>query len=305
MTEYDSPWKEFLDAFLKPFMEFGFRDLHDAIDWSQPVIALDKELQQIDAGLRTVDKLVEVSLLDGASKWLLIHVEVQSQRVEKFAERMFVYYYRIRDKYDKPLVSLAVLGDNHPDWRPDCYTESHFGCREEFRFPIIKLLDYAEDIAGLERSDNVFATMVLAHLLTQQTAGDPVNREQWKLRLMRSLYERGKSSDEIRQMFRVIDWMMDLPPALAIQFESALEQIEKEKKMPYVTSIERRAKEEGREEGREEGQEKGILIGQILVLQRQLDTHAKAKSDLQVMSFSELSDMLERLLIETETSKQE
>ena len=47
-------------------MEFGFPDLHDAIDWSQPVIALDMELQQIapvsDAGVRTVDKLVEVRL---------------------------------------------------------------------------------------------------------------------------------------------------------------------------------------------------------------------------------------------------
>lgn len=286
-------------------MEFGFPDLHGAIDWSHPVVALDKELQQIapvsDAGMRTVDKLVEVKLLDGANKWLLIHVEVQSQRVEKFAERMFVYYYRIRDKYDKPLVSLAVLGDNHPDWRPDCYAESHFGCCEEFRFPIIKLLDYAEDIAGLERSENVFATMVLAHLLTQQTAGDPINREQWKLRLMRSLYERGKSSDEIRQMFRVIDWMMDLPPALAIQFRAALEQIEEEKKMPYVTSVERLAKEEGREEGREEG----ILIGQILVLQKQLGTPALAKSDLELMSFSALSDILEQLLRKTETFKHE
>ncbi len=106
---------------------------------------------------------------------------------------------------------------------------------------------HAEDIAGLERSDNVFATMVLAHLLTQQTAGDPANREKWKLRLMRSLYERRKSSDDIRQMFRVIDWMMGLPPALAIQFRAALEQIEEEKKLPYVTSIERLAKEEGQE----------------------------------------------------------
>ena len=156
---------------------------------------------------------------------------------------------------------------------------------------------HAEDIAGLERSDNVFATMVLAHLLTQQTAGDPVNREKWKLRLMRSLYERGKSSDDIRQMFRVIDWMMDLPPALAIQFRAALEQIEEEKKMPYVTSIERLAKEEGREEG--------ILIGQILVLQKQLPAHAIAKPDLELMSFSELSDMLEQLLNKTETFKQE
>ncbi len=67
--------------------------------------------------------------------------------------------------------------------------------------------------------------------------------------------------------------------------------------MPYVTSIERLAKKEG--------QEKGILIGQILVLQRQLGTHAIAKSDLQLMSFSELNDMLEQLLHKSETSKQE
>ena len=71
--------------------------------------------------------------------------------------------------------------------------------------------------------------------------------------------------------------------------------------MPYVTSIERLAKEEGREEGREEG----ILIGQILVLQKQLRTHAIAKSDLELMPFSELSDMLQQLLNKTETFKQE
>lgn len=39
---------------------------------------------------------------------------------------------------------------------------------------------------------------------------------------MRSLYERGKSSDEIRQMFRVVDWMMDLPPALELPISKLL-----------------------------------------------------------------------------------
>lgn len=301
MTEYDSPWKEFLDAFLEPFIEFGFPDLHGAIDWSEPIVALDKELQQIapisDAGMRTVDKLVEVRLLDGDSKWLLIHMEVQSQRIEKFADRMFVYYYRIRDKYDKPLVSLAVLGDNHLNWRPNCFTENQFGCRVEFHFPILKLLDYQDSISDLESSDNVFATMVLVHLLTQQTAGDPVSREKWKLRVMRSLYNHGKSRDEIRQMFRVIDWMMDLPPDLAVQFRTGLEQIEEEKNMPYVTSIERLAKEEGREEG--------ILIGQILLLQKQLGAAAISKPALESMSLPELNGLLDQLLTLADNVKPE
>jgi len=296
MTEYDSPWKEFLDAFLRPFVEFCFSELHDAIDWSQPIVTLDKELQQIAPtsvlGTRTVDKLIEVTLLNGDPKWLLIHVEVQAQPVDAFAERMFTYFYRIRDKYNKPLVSLAVLGDDNRKWRPDCYNENLFGCSVEFRYPLIKLLDFADDIAGLERSPNVFATMVLAHIMTTKTAGAPVDRQQWKIRLMRSLYERGKSSDEIRQMFRVIDWMMDLPPALELQFKAVLEQIEEEKKMPYVTSVERLAKEEGREEGREEG----MQIGQILLLQRQLGDTPTSMIELNRKLRSELAEMLEELL---------
>ncbi len=293
MTEYDSPWKEFLDAFLKSFVEFCFSELHDAIDWTKPVVTLDKELQQIapasELGTRTVDKLVEVSLLNGELKWLLIHIEVQSQAVDAFAERMFTYFYRIRDKYNKPLVSIAVLGDDNRKWRPDCYAEDLFGCSIEFRFPLIKLLDYADDIASLESSQNVFATMVLAHVMTTRTAGVPVDRQQWKLRLMRSLYERGKSSDEIRQMFRVLDWMMDLPPELELQFKVALEQIEEEKKMPYVTSVERLAKEEGREEG--------IQIGQILILQRQLGELPAAIEELNQKSRSELAALLDQLLV--------
>ena len=109
---------------------------------------------------------------------------------------------------------------------------------------------------------------------------------------MRSLYERGKSSDEIRQMFRVVDWMMDLPHALELQFKAALEQIEEEKKMPYVTSVERLAKEEGREVGREEG----IQIGQILLLQRQLGDAPTSMMELNRKSRSELAEMLVNLL---------
>lgn len=31
---------------------------------------------------------------------------------------MFVYNYRIFDRYDRPVASLAVLADDDPGWRP-------------------------------------------------------------------------------------------------------------------------------------------------------------------------------------------
>ena len=69
MTEYDSPWKEAIDILFEDFMLLCFPTIHGQIDWSDPPKMLDKELQQItpesEAGLRVVDKLVEVKLPSG------------------------------------------------------------------------------------------------------------------------------------------------------------------------------------------------------------------------------------------------
>ncbi len=220
MTEYDSPWKEALDRYFESFMALCFPDLHAQIDWTVPPTMLDKELQQIapqsETGSRTVDKLVDVRLCSGEIKWLLIHLEIQSQSKTDFAERMFVYFYRIRDKYSRVLVSLAVLADDDQNWRPQCFREELFGCRVEFEFPTVKLLDFVDRIDELEQSKNHFATVILAHLMTMQTVGNPQDRCQWKLRLLRPMYQRGMSSEDVRALFRVIDWMMDLPADIAI-----------------------------------------------------------------------------------------
>jgi hypothetical protein len=264
MTEYDSPWKEILDKYFEEFMQICFPVLHQAIDWSSPPKMLDKEFQQIaqesETGQRTVDKLVEVRLLTGQLEWLLVHLEIQSQSSNAFARRMFVYYYRITDKFDQPVVSLAVLGDADPDWNPQQFEQSLFGCRVRFEFPTVKLLQFENRIEELEQSENPFATVILAHLMTLKTAGNPVDRSQWKLRLLKPLYRRGMSRDTIRDLFRLIDWMMDLPTDIALQFENELLLFEREKHMPYVTSIERH--------GIEKGIERGELVGQIRLYQR-------------------------------------
>jgi hypothetical protein len=49
--------------------------------------------------------------------------------------------------------------------------------------------------------------------------------------------------------------MIDLPLELEQQFTEQLSQYEEEKSMPYVTSVERLAREQGLEQGREQGRE--------------------------------------------------
>ena len=102
MAEYDDPWKEALDEYFEPFLVLCFPDVHREIDWTRRYVPLDKELQKIiraaETGRRTVDKLVGVWRTTGDEEWILVHVEVRSEKEPGFPERMFVYHARLRDR---------------------------------------------------------------------------------------------------------------------------------------------------------------------------------------------------------------
>jgi hypothetical protein len=130
--DFDSPWKEAIEHYFPEFMAFYFPNAYSQIDWSQEHVFLDQELRAIvqdsELGRRFVDKLVRVTLLDGDEKWVYIHVEVQGSKQTEFAKRMFTYNYRLFDRYDRPVASLAVLADQHPNWKPCRYHFELLGC---------------------------------------------------------------------------------------------------------------------------------------------------------------------------------
>ncbi len=265
MADYDSPWKEALDVFFEAFLELFFPQAHADIDWSQPYKSLDKELQQIapdsDAGRRYVNKLFEVRLKSGVEQWILIHIEVQMDDKSDFPVRMFVYHYRIFDKYNgREVVSFAVLGDDNPDWRPQSYSYQRWGTEVGFRFPVVKLLDYAARRAELEASDNPFATVVLAHLDTRETRQKLGERKDRKFALVKRLLERGWAARRVRQLFRLVDWLMELPEDLKIEFRKQVTEYQGEKRMPFIDTLEEIRLERGRADAFTKGIEKLLTL---------------------------------------------
>lgn len=101
-ADHDSPWKMALEGYFQEFLDLLFPAIHEKVDWSKGFSFLDKELQQITAdansGRRYADKLIKVYAQDGSETWVLIHVEVQGEPEEAFAERMYTYQYRLRDR---------------------------------------------------------------------------------------------------------------------------------------------------------------------------------------------------------------
>jgi hypothetical protein len=241
--DYDSPWKEVLERYFEDFMAFFFPAAHADIDWSKEHEFLDKELQKVvreaELGRRLVDKLVKVWRKDGGEVWVLSHIEVQGEEETDFAERVYMYNYRLFDRYHHWVASLIVLADERVGWRPTRFGYELWGCEIGFRFPAVKLLDYRDRWAELEANPNPFALVTMAHLKAQETRGKGEERKRWKWYLTRRLYERGYARADVLNLFRFIDWVMRLPEELEEGFRQEVEQYEEERRMRYVTSIER------------------------------------------------------------------
>jgi len=166
---------------------------------------------------------------------------------------MYCYNYRLYDRHHKPVISLAVLADSNPHWRPNNFSYNIGGCQVSLEFPVVKLLDYESDWETLEETTNPFGIIVMAHLKTRATHKNPASRLNWKLSLVRRLYEGGYNRSDVVKLFRFIDWIMFLPPELARGFKAEVRNYEEVRKVRYVTSIERLAREEGIiEKGRED-----------------------------------------------------
>lgn len=65
--------------------------------------------------------------------------------------------------------------------------------------------------------------------------------------------------------------------------------------MPYVTSIERRAIEQGREQGLEQGREQGAVAGQIQLLERLLKLPETSLEELLQKPLADLAQLRDKL----------
>jgi hypothetical protein len=207
-----SAWKLVLRQYFREAMEFCFPNIAALIDWTKPPEFLDKEFQQLSpdaaVGKRHADQLVKLQRKRGKPLFLLLHLEVQAAPEKHFAERMLTYAFRIFDYFHQPATSVAILCDHKADWRPTEYVLDSPGTRHVFQFTMIKLLDYRDRWAELEQSRNPFATVVMAHLKTLETKRHAAQRKEWKLYLIRRLYESGYSRSEILNLFKFVDWAM-------------------------------------------------------------------------------------------------
>ena len=262
MQRNDILWKGLIEDIFPYFIPFFLPQHAHLFDDSRPAEFLDKELQQLfpqEEDIRHprfVDKLVKVFTIEGAEQWVLIHIEVQGQRSEDFAKRMFTYFYRLLDRYGVAVTAVALFTDDNPAFLPDRYNYRFAGTQNIYRFNTYKVLQQDEQL--LEQSSNPFAVAVLSVLLAlkkKNVKGEELL--QLKVALYRQLRSRNFSESLSRSMFTFLNLYVHFDePELKNKFEVEIDLITKNNEPMGLKEIAEqliaaRAKEEGKEEGEE------------------------------------------------------
>ena len=119
----------------------------------------------------------------------MIHLEIQNQKEVNFENRIYVYNYSIRVRYEENVFSLVVYGDSDPDWQPSKYKEARRNKNKiTFEFATVKLSKLGRRLTVARNQGNPVAWVIDAHLAAQKTMNDLPGRYQFKREIIRDLF---------------------------------------------------------------------------------------------------------------------
>jgi len=295
----DILWKGIIEDLFADFLRFFYSNADSLFDIDRGFEFLDKELGQLYPGVdiqhsKFVDKLVKVYKKDGAEEWLLIHIEVQGYHDKLFTRRMFTYFYRILDRFNKEVASIAIFTDNDQNYQPDRYEYNSLDTFNIFRFKTYKIK--GQDIAALEKSDNAFSIVVQTVLIAlQKPDARPEDLLNLSVDLARRMFRKGFSKMKINCLLDFLKSYVYLDDKkMFLKFEIELDTLNnKINTMGIRELVTQLIEERGIEIGMEKGQEKAKAT---------MITNLLLKTDLSLQQIAELAEVSIDFVIEVKNN---
>jgi hypothetical protein len=182
---------------------------------------------------------------------------VQGQPQKTFPERMYIYNYRIRDRYNRRVVAWAILTDKNKRFVPNQYKESYLGTSITYQYNIYKVISQNEQL--LRESNNPFAIVILTVLLAlkKEKLGE-LELIDLKLDLVKHLLQKEIPKKKIRALMNFLKHYVRFNDENTRIFEQKLEQFTgKTYPMGIEQFLLQRAEDQGVKKGIEKGIEKG------------------------------------------------
>jgi len=129
-NHFDEGWKAILPIILKDLIEYFAPDLFPCIHWDQKIEEAHEKLDTLyylsHSQDRVADAIFKVILKQpvntktiyttsfgkivciGNQAYIVLHIEVQTRNTQTFGQRMFQTQYRLIDRYNTPIYSIAL-----------------------------------------------------------------------------------------------------------------------------------------------------------------------------------------------------
>ncbi len=248
----DRSWRDVLTENVDDAILFFKPDIAADRDYNRKPILIPTEHPAIggdsDKGMRNSDVCLSIPLNTGVEQRLGFHIEQQHEPVKGFPVRMFQGYYRMSDRLQIPVTSLAIFTGNI---KPiDTYAASCYGTELNFRYNVYNVI--SADVKALERDERIFALVVLAARKMLEAEGDPEKRGVYSLELLKLLRERGYDLRRTRNLQKFIYRILRIK-------DSSIDQKVKEVWRMQFIPIDEAVREIQIQDAMEEGMEKGKI----------------------------------------------
>jgi hypothetical protein len=200
----DRSWRDVLTENADDAILFFMPELAADRDYSLKPFLVPNELPAIDTdsdkGSRNSDIGLSVPLKTGVNQRIAFHIEQQHRFDEHFSKRMFQSYYRMSDKLQMSVTSLAIFTGNITPI--EIYSASCYGTEVNFRYNVFHVA--SADIKKLETDERILALVVLAARRMLDAGEDPTDRGKYSLELLNLTRERGYDAERARSIQKFI-----------------------------------------------------------------------------------------------------
>lgn len=208
----DKAWKEVIEELFEDFVKFFMPDLYEIVDFSKGYEFLDKEFNTLFPESETedkrLDKLIKIFLKNGQEQWVLIHTEIQSYTDKNFEKRMYQYYSRIFDKYDKDIEAIAIFTFSGDSNKGNKYEKKFLKTKLIYEYRTYDISKQNEN--ELKIIKNPFALVTIAALKAINHIDTDENNAKFKKELLKLLLQSGYSKKESESIFRFLNFIYEI-----------------------------------------------------------------------------------------------
>jgi hypothetical protein len=242
--DHDGIFKQLLSAFLVEFLDLFVPDLLALLD-TQDLTFLPTEsfVNLLDPDRRTADLLVDARIR-GSPSAILIHLEHQAQADDQLDRRMFRYFARFYDCYDRLVYPIALC--SYPSPRRHAAHRHQLGLGRRtiltFEYQVVQLNQFAwRDYLG-------HPNPLAAALMTRMHIARP-ERWQVKAAALKQVLGLTLNANQRRMLVAFISVYLPLNPHETAEFEATVATWHphtKESVMELISEWEQKGIEKGR-----------------------------------------------------------